>query len=507
MGQRVHNAGDQGGDDIHPGFQQYRKAGEDGFSDDRHNGGELLHEYVHQAGDALGEGFSGSGGAVQHTLQPLAHEGHEGNHGSKNIRRHGLQRGHDGFRDSAQLGVGIGKKCLGALGFHHITVEGFVVFRRFLVQAVEGIGNECGAFLLGTAAIQRRLEGFLIDAGPVQRVRQLAGDGAGLGGLIGGFGQTFDGKAVPEGGPYAGGDVRPLRQLFLGGAELGEVVDRLHAAVFFAQDGIETGVGFTSLFRRKSGGGEGCVQLGLVLPVFPCGLRQVEEALDQPGKGGPGGGNSGTRRDRQAFEDGANLLQLAGSLIGLVGCVIDLITELVRLLGGIPHLIAHGVDGPLVLVKLPLHVVQSGLGVVELDLPLLGAPVVLPERGGSVLQGLAQGLDFLLLGIDLLTQHLVPCGEGFHGIIVFVKLGLNDLHFRAEDFEGLVDVRQRLLEFLFALQPDFQAKVIRHPWSPPSKWHKKSPDFSRQKKRADCSTLSQELLLLTDAQLQEWLYS
>src|SRR5699024_10979723 len=32
---------------------------------------------------------------------------------------------------------------------------------------------------------------------------------------------------------------------------------------------------------------------------------------------------------------------------------------------------------------------------------------------------------------------------------------------------GLVDVRQRLLEFFFALQPDFQAKIIRHPWSPP----------------------------------------
>ena len=75
-----------------------------------------------------------------------------------------------------------------ALGFHHIPVECFIVFRRFLVQAVEGIGNECGALLLGTAAIQRRLEGFLIDAGPVQRVRQLAGDGAGFGGLVGGFG-------------------------------------------------------------------------------------------------------------------------------------------------------------------------------------------------------------------------------------------------------------------------------------------------------------------------------
>ena len=66
----------------------------------------LLHKNAHQTGDALGESLGGSGGAVQHALQPLAHEGHEGNHGSKNISRHGLQRGHDGFRDSAQLGVG-----------------------------------------------------------------------------------------------------------------------------------------------------------------------------------------------------------------------------------------------------------------------------------------------------------------------------------------------------------------------------------------------------------------
>ena len=109
----------------------------------------------------------------------------------------------------------------------------------------------------------------------------------------------------------------------------------------------------------------------------------------------------------------------------------------------------------MVLVKLPLHIVQSGLGIIELDLPLLGATVVLPERGRSVLQRLTQGFDLFLLGIDLLTQHLVPGGEGFHGIIVFIKLGLHDLHFRAEDFEGLVDVRQRLLEFFFALQSDF----------------------------------------------------
>ena len=35
-------------------------------------------------------------------------------------------------------------------------------------------------------------------------------------------------------------------------------------------------------------------------------------------------------------------------------------------------------------------------------------PVVLPEGGGSVLQRLTQSFDLFLLGIDLLTQHLVP---------------------------------------------------------------------------------------------------
>ena len=109
----------------------------------------------------------------------------------------------------------------------------------------------------------------------------------------------------------------------------------------------------------------------------------------------------------------------------------------------------------MVLVKLPLHIVQSGLGIIELDLPLLGAPVVLPKGGRSVLQRLTQSFDLFLLGVNFLTQHLVPGGEGFHRIIVFIKLGLHDLHFGAEDFEGLVDVRQCLLEFFFALQPDF----------------------------------------------------
>ena len=88
--------------------------------------------------------------------------------------------------------------------------------------------------------------------------------------------------------------IRDRCQLFLCGAELGQVVDRFYAAVFFTQDGIEAGVGFTGLFCRKAGGGKGRVQLGLVLPVFPRGLRQVEEALGQSGEGGSGGDNSGT---------------------------------------------------------------------------------------------------------------------------------------------------------------------------------------------------------------------
>ena len=86
---------------------------------------------------------------------------------------------------------------------------------------------------------------------------------------------------------------------------------------------------------------------------------------------------------------------------------------------------------------------------------MLCSAVVFTEGLRGIGKCLAQGFDFLLLGFDFLVQHLVPGSEGFHGIVVFIELRLNDLHFRAEDFEGLVDFRQRLLELFFALKTDF----------------------------------------------------
>ena len=113
------------------------------------------------------------------------------------------------------------------------------------------------------------------------------------------------------------------------------------------------------------------------------------------------------------------------------------------------------IQSRIVAVEFPLHVVQRSGGIIKLNLPLLRSAVIFTEGLGGVGKCLAQGLDFLLLGFDFLVQHLVPGSEGFHGIVVFVELRLNDLHFRAEDFEGLVDFRQSLLELLFALKTDF----------------------------------------------------
>lgn len=105
--------------------------------------------------------------------------------------------------------------------------------------------------------------------------------------------------------------------------------------------------------------------------------------------------------------------------------------------------------------------------IVELNLPVLGATVILPERGGGILQSLAKGVDFCSLLIDLFSQHLIPCGESLHGFLVFIELRGGELHFGAEHLEGLVDVRQRFFEFLFALKTDLQSETVCHVPSPP----------------------------------------
>nr|UWF92368.1 MAG: hypothetical protein [Bacteriophage sp.] len=143
------------------------------------------------------------------------------------------------------------------------------------------------------------------------------------------------------------------------------------------------------------------------------------------------------------------------------------LAEAFKLTAGFLSSLAALLDGFFVLVQLPVHVIEGGFGIVELDLPVLGAMVILSERGGGILQGLAKGIDFCSLLIDLFSQHLIPCGESLHGFIVLIELRGGELHFGAEHLEGLVDVRQRFFELLFTLKTDLQSETICHVPSPP----------------------------------------
>ena len=130
------------------------------------------------------------------------------------------------------------------------------------------------------------------------------------------------------------------------------------------------------------------------------------------------------------------------------------LTEAFKLTAGFLRSLAAILDGFLVLIQLTVHIVEGGFGIVELNLPVLGAAVVLSKGGGGILQSLAKGVDFCCLLVDLFSQHLVPCGESLHGFVIFIELRGGELHFGAEHLEGLVDVRQRFFELLFALKTD-----------------------------------------------------
>ena len=143
------------------------------------------------------------------------------------------------------------------------------------------------------------------------------------------------------------------------------------------------------------------------------------------------------------------------------------LAEAFKLTAGFLRSFAALLDGFLVLVQLTVHIVEGGFGIVELDLPVLGAAVVLSERGGGILQSLAKSVDFCSLLVDLFSQHLIPCGESLHGFVVLIELRGGELHFGAEHLEGLVDVCQCFLEFLFALKTDLQSETVCHIPSPP----------------------------------------
>ena len=174
-------------------------------------------------------------------------------------------------------------------------------------------------------------------------------------------------------------------------------------------------------------------------------LQGLDCFFAKPSRGTCGNGNS-TERHTYGFEN---------------------LAEAFKLTAGFLRSLAAILDGFLVLVQLTVHVIEGGFGIVELNLPVLGAAVILSERGSSILQSLAKGVNFCCLLVDLFSQHLIPCGESLHGFIVLIELRGGELHFGAEHLEGLVDVCKCFFELFFALKTDLQSETVCHVPSPP----------------------------------------
>ena len=194
-----------------------------------------------------------------------------------------------------------------------------------------------------------------------------------------------------------------------------------------------------------------------------------DDFLAQLDSGGPGSGSDRAHRRADALEDAAQLFKLVAGSLRFFSGIIDFAAHVSGIFRSVVHLIRHPGHGLLCIritvagfgervvvgFQFALHVVEGGFRIVQLDLPALGAAVVFFKGLRRIFQRLPQHLDLLLLRIDLLVQNLRPGGDGLHGGVVFAKLGGDQLHLRAEDLEGLIDVRDGLFELLFALKTDF----------------------------------------------------
>jgi hypothetical protein len=124
-----------------------------------------------------------------------------------------------------------------------------------------------------------------------------------------------------------------------------------------------------------------------------------------------------------------------------------------------------------------LHAIELSLRPVELDLPVLCAPVVLPKEEAALSSAaLRVAILSFWASISLLRTALraerAPTDLSF-----FYQTGGDQLHLTAQHLKTLIDVRKRLFDSRFALEPIFKPKLSA---MPPHllKGHKKEPVFS-----------------------------
>ena len=194
---------------------------------------------------------------------------------------------------------------------------------------------------------------------------------------------------------------------------------------------------------------------GHIYEGFPCSDRSSADC-----------GESCAHCHAHTLNDRTELFKLSPGGVCLLCGILDFIAKFIRLLCGIRRLVSHAVDSFLVILQLPLHSIEFRFGIIQRHDPLLGAAIILAEGIRSVFERGAQSFDFAFLGVDLLCKDFVPGSQRFNAFLVFVELRGGEFHFRAEDFELLIDVSQSLFELFLTLDADFQAKIVCH-FSPP----------------------------------------
>ena len=392
--QRFQHLREQFGDCFQQCGQQFTHSRQQGIQ----RRGQSRHDVLNNRGDVRHHGLEG----IHHVVAQQLHVSVRITKAYDEVRHGGFQcidrAGNGGFRFFCGRTGNVHALLHDMNGFHHICVGRDVVLDTGYFLR---IGKQSLHFLLCAAIAQLEV---------VKHRVVLLGKSL-IGILNGGHIRAHLVGVI--------GHIRNCHVRILGGF-LGITAERLDQACGEARDRFHVFVG------RKAGrfvcvGG---IPLNLLRGVLEQGVNTADQLLivrigsddlfaELHGGGTCGNGHS-TERHTYGFENLAEAFKLtAGFLCGFAALL----------------------DGFLVLVQLTVHIVEGGFGIVELDLPVLGAAVVLSKGGGGILQSLAKGVDFCRLLIDLFSQHLIPCGECLHGFIVFIELRGGELHFGAEHLE------------------------------------------------------------------------
>ena len=109
---------------------------------------------------------------------------------------------------------------------------------------------------------------------------------------------------------------------------------------------------------RHGGFGEDGVSVGRTFH------GHVYQCLSRSNSGGRNGGEGRSYGNARSLADSAQLLKLVPGIIALFASVLNLVTEVIGLLFRIVELSGGSVQGIIVLLKFPLHVIEGGFSVV-----------------------------------------------------------------------------------------------------------------------------------------------